>query len=345
MNRPFFGGLALAAALVCASCFLPPGWADSPQAEKKPTWAIVVHGGAGNGGGGAAPAAKPSAREEMMATYLRMGSEMLAKGDSALDTCEKVVRAIEDSGNYNAGKGAYTTGGGKHSLDAGIMDGSNLKFGSVAGVQTVKNPVVCARMVMEKSKHVMLLRDGAEEFAAKMGLEIVPSSYFGRGAKKKDGKDEDPEEPHGTVGCVCLDQKGNLAAATSTGGIGVVLNGRVGGVPICGSCTYANNKTCAVSGTGSGEDLVRNVVGHTVSALMEYKGLSAQKAADEVIFNILPKEKGGIIVVSQSGEIAMPFNTTMMARGAADSSGRFEIGIGKQTRKDMSPLVPRADGK
>jgi beta-aspartyl-peptidase (threonine type) len=334
MRKFLFLGLLAAAALLTASCFVAPGQAVA-QPEKKLAWAIVIHGGAG-AGPGSAPAPKPTAREEILASYLKKGCEMLAKGASALDTCEKVVNAFEDSGMFNAGKGASSTGQGKHSLDASIMDGSNAKFGAVAGVRTIKNPISSARAVMDKTKHVMLIKEGAEEFAEKQGLEIVPLTYFGRAqGGKKGGADDFNEEGHGTVGCVCLDQKGNLAAATSTGGIGVVMPGRVGDAPICGAGTYANNKTCAVSGTGTGEQFVRHNVAHTISALMEYKGLSVQKAADEVINHILSKGNGGVIVVSNTGEIAMPFNTQAMARGAADSSGRFEIGIGPQTRKDM----------
>jgi beta-aspartyl-peptidase (threonine type) len=260
---------------------------------------------------------------------------MLAKGDSALDTCEKVVRTFEDSGKFNTGKGATSTGKGDYSLDAGIMDGSTLKFGGVAGVKTVKNPISCARAVMEKTVHVLLISKGAEEFAEKQGLVMVPPSYFNatQKAKKKVFDDDFDGEGFGTVGCVCLDQKGNLAAATSTGGTGVVLTGRVGLAPICGGGTYANNKTCAVSGTGIGENHIRNTAASTISALMEYKGLNVQDAANEVIFKMMKKNTGGVIVVSHTGEVAYPFNGLAMARGAADSNGRFEIGVGMEMRK------------
>jgi len=170
---------------------------------------------------------------------------------------------------------------------------------------------------------------------------IVPNSYFDTPGRKKQLEDEqkgktgDPEGG-GTVGCVCLDQHGNLAAATSTGGMSGVMPGRVGDTPICGAGTYANNKTCAVSGTGTGEQFIRHNVAHTISALMEYKGISAQQAADEVVFNILSKGNGGVIVVSRSGEIAMAFNTTGMIRACADSSGRSEIGFGKEMVKEKA---------
>lgn len=333
----------LCAALVCAVAFAAGslGLASKPrvlaQAEQKP-WAIVVHGGAG----GKPPAeGKRSPREDALRAYLNLGREMLAKGNSALDTCEKVVRAFEDDPLFNAGKGAVYTAEGKHSLDACIMDGSNLRVGAVAAVRTVKNPISLARLVMEKTKHILLIRDGAEEFAQKMGLEIVPNSYFDTPQRKKEFEKKDPKDAEseggGTVGCVCLDRDGNLAAGTSTGGMSRVMAGRVGDTPICGAGTYANNKTCAVSGTGTGEQFIRHNVAYRISALMEFKGMTAQQAADEVIFHVLQKGNGGVIVVSATGEIAMPYNTTGMARGCADSSGRFEYGIGKELRKEKGP--------
>jgi beta-aspartyl-peptidase (threonine type) len=207
-----------------------------------------------------------------------------------------------------------------------------LKFGAVAGVRTVKNPVSLARLVMDKTKHVLLVRDGAEAFAQQMGLEIVPSTYFiGRPPAQMPDK---PKQGGDTVGCVCLDRHGSLAAATSTGGIGGVMPGRVGDSPICAAGTYANNKTCAVSCTGTGEKFIRHNVAHTISALIEYKGQTIQQAADEVVFKVLEKGDGGLIALSRNGEIAMPFNTAGMARGCADSTGRFEFGSGLETKKE-----------
>jgi beta-aspartyl-peptidase (threonine type) len=217
----------------------------------------------------------------------------------------------------------------------------------VAGVRTVKNPITLARTVMEKTKHVLLVREGAEAFAEKMGLEIVPNTYFDtperlkafkqwQDRQKTDKKERDDPEGGSTVGCVCLDQQGNLAAATSTGGILGVMAGRVGDSPICGAGTYANNLTCAVSGTGTGEQYIRHNAAHTISALMQYKGLSAQKAAEEVIFNLLKKGDGGVIVVSRTGEIAMPYNTSGMLRGCVDAAGRFEYGAVKELTKETA---------
>jgi beta-aspartyl-peptidase (threonine type) len=339
MRRSSFVSLLVAAALLAGSLVLSAAPAAVAQPEKKITWAIAVHGGAG---GGAPAGDKISPREKSLRAYLDLGREMLARGESALDVCEKVVRAFEDDSLFNAGKGAVKTADGTHSLDACIMDGKGLRVGAAGGVRTVKNPIALARLVMEKTKHILLIREGAEEFAQKMGLEIVPNSYFDRPGQKKPGADKkehaeaDSEEGGGTVGCVCLDQQGNLAAATSTGGMSGVMRGRVGDTPICGAGTYANNKTCAVSGTGTGEQFIRHNVAHTISALMEYKGMSAREVADEAVFKILNKGNGGVIVVSRTGEIAMPYNTAAMARGAADSSGRFEYGIGKELRKEKA---------
>jgi L-asparaginase / beta-aspartyl-peptidase len=333
--------LGCAAAVMAGGLLSAPVPAEVVQPEQKLAWAMVIHGGAG----GAPPEAKRKPYEDSLRACLIQGREMLAGGQSALDTCEKIVRMLEDDPLFNAGKGAVFTAEGKHSLDASIMDGSNLKFGGVAGVRTVKNPITLARTVMEKTKHVLLIREGAEAFAEKMGLEIVPNSYFDTPerlkafqqwqAKQKAGQNEDPEGGS-TVGCVCLDQKGNLAAATSTGGMMGVMPGRVGDTPICGAGTYANNLTCAVSGTGTGEQYIRHNATHTISALMQYKGLSAQKAADEVISNLLKKGDGGVIVVSRLGEIAMPYNTSGMLRGCADAAGRFEYGVVKELKKETA---------
>jgi beta-aspartyl-peptidase (threonine type) len=336
MIRPLLAVLLPLAVVAATGVFPARPTGAAPQPEKKLAWAIVVHGGAG----GAPSGDKRKAYEESLRAYLKLGREMLAGGATALDTCEKVVRAFEDDPLFNAGKGAVFTAEGKHSLDASIMDGSNLNCGAVAGVRTIKNPISAARLVMEKTKHVLLIREGAEAFAEKMGLEIVPNSYFDTPARKKefdknDGKDE-PEEGGGTVGCVCLDTHGNLAAATSTGGMSGVMAGRVGDSPIVGAGTYASNKTCAVSGTGTGEQFIRHSVAHTISALMEHKGLSAQKAAEEVVFNILKKGNGGVIVVSNTGEIAMVFNTPGMIRASADASGRMEYGFDKETKKEKA---------
>ena len=307
-----------------------------------PTWAIVIHGGAGS----VPPEAEQDKYNKSLEAHLRLGQKVLAEGGTALDACERVMRAFEEDPLFNVGKGAIYTGDGTHSLDASIMDGKNLRLGAVAGVRTVKHPVTLARLVMEKTPHVLLIREGAEAFSEKMGFEPVPNTYFDTPHQLRDYEQwkeaqaqgrEVPHEGGGTAGCVCLDQHGNLAACTSTGGLLGVMKGRVGDSPICGAGTYANNRTCAVSGTGTGEEFIRHNVAHTISALIQYKGLTPQQAADEVVFKTLRPEDGGVIVVGRGGEIAMAYNTTGMFRGAADSTGRFEYGVTKDlVRKDVA---------
>lgn len=334
MNRSPLHHLALASALAIDAITISTG--QTAQADEPITWAIAVHAGSGSGGGPALGDVL-TPRQKSLRANLELGRQLLADGATAVDVCEKVLCAFEDDGQFNAGKGAVATADGRHSLDAAIMDGSNLKLGSVAGVRTVKNPIALARLVMDKTKHVMLIRDGAETFAEQSGLEIVPPAYFQtRPPESNSAKPAAavPKEGGDTVGCVCLDRHGNLAAATSTGGIGGVMPGRVGDSPISGAGTYANNKTCAVSCTGTGEEFIRHNVAHTISALIEYKGISVEQAADELIFKTLAKGDGGLIAVSHDGHIAMPFSTAGMARGCADSTGRFEFGTGTETKKE-----------
>jgi beta-aspartyl-peptidase (threonine type) len=220
-----------------------------------------------------------------------------------------------------------------HELDASIMNGKDLSTGAVTLIKHVKNPISLARLVMEKTPHVLLGGEGAEEFAKQMassGLEIVPNEYFDtpqRYEELKRVKHRDSVEVKGTVGCVALDKFGNLAAATSTGGRTNKMPGRIGDSPLINAGTYANNKTCAVSGTGIGEEFIRHTIAYNVSALMEYKNMSLQEAADEVVFKILKKGDGGVIAVDKEGNYTMTFNTTGMFRGVANSGGVFEVKI------------------
>lgn len=288
-------------------------------------WAIALHGGAGS--------APKNMTKEQIAVYetellksLEIGKQMLRNGASALDAVEAVVVSLENNPMFNAGKGAVTNSEGIHELDAAIMDGSNLKAGAVAGVRDVKNPIKAARLVMDSTAHVLLIADGASKFASQMGLEIVDNSYFSVDRNAKQHSDK------GTVGCVALDVHGNLAAATSTGGMRGKKWGRVGDVPIIGAGTYANNHTVAVSGTGHGELWIRRVVAYDISALMEYKGLSLEEAANEVIFNkISPMggSGGGIIAVDKNGNISLVFNTSLMHRAWAKSDGEQGVGVMK----------------
>jgi len=293
-----------------------------------PKWAIAIHGGAGT-----IPKTLPEERKQQylhsLAEALKIGQGVLQQGGTSLDAVEKVVRFLEDDPLFNAGKGAVYTHEGTHELDAAIMNGRDLSCGSVAMLKTVKNPISLARLVMEKSPHVFMAGEGAEKFATEMKVERVPNTYFDTAfryqqlqeALAKDQKDRD------TVGAVALDVHGNLAAATSSGGLTNKRFGRLGDVPIIGAGTYANNQTCAISATGIGEQFIRHTVAHDISALMEYAGLTLQQAAERVIRQKLQPGDGGVIGISHDGSLALVYNSEGMYRGAADSAGRFEVKI------------------
>ncbi len=293
-------------------------------------WAIALHGGAGN----MLPTDFDSVEIENymkeLNAALAIGEEMLTNGASSIDAVEKVVRYLEDCPLFNAGKGAVFTNAGKNELDAAIMDGSNLKAGAVAGVGDVKNPITAARLVMDSSMHVMLVGRGASVFAASKGAQMVDSSYFfTEKSWKALQRAHERDKKMGTVGCVALDRNGNLAAATSTGGMTNKRYGRVGDVPIIGAGTYANNSTCAVSATGHGEFFIRYTVAHNISALMEYKGLSLSEAAELVVNSKLKDAKGngGIIAVDQYGNVHLTMNTTGMFRAFSNSKGERGVAI------------------
>jgi len=285
----------------------------------------VLHGGAGAGKN-----MRPEVREkylDLLDQALQTGIQMLEEGASAIDVATRVVVWLEDCPDFNAGKGAVINAEGIHELDAAVMDGKDLKAGAVAGVRDIKNPILAARHVMEDTPHVLLIGEGASAFAASVGLTIVPNSYFSTPERLEQirrirEKKENPD-PKGTVGCVVLDNNGNLAAATSTGGMSGKRWGRVGDVPVIGAGTYANNNTVAVSGTGHGELWIRRCVAFDISALMDYKGYSVEEAAREVIFNKIDKMEGsggGVICVDKNGRIAMEFNTDIMYRAWATAS-------------------------
>jgi beta-aspartyl-peptidase (threonine type) len=305
--------------------------AQSPETAVRPTWSLAIHGGAGT-----MPKDIPEAEKEAYLKSLRealdAGRKVLESGGTSLDAVEKVVRTLEDNPLFNAGKGAVFTHDGTNELDAAIMDGRDLSCGSVAGLKTVKNPISLARLVMEKSPHVFMVGEGAERFADEMKVERVDLKYFFT-QKRWDQlqealrKEKEEKKPKGTVGAVALDVHGNLAAATSTGGMTNKRFGRLGDVPVIGAGTYANNRTCAVSATGWGEQFIKHTVAHDISALMEYRGMTLQQAADEVIHRKLQKDDGGVIGVAHDGSIALVFNSEGMYRGAADSNGRFEVAI------------------
>ena len=313
-----------------------------------PDFGIVIHGGAGAISRDKMTPELERAFHEGMVAALEAGYEILARGGGSLDAVGRAVAVMEDVPLFNAGKGAVFTHDGTNDLDAAIMDGRTLQAGAVAGVQHVKNPIILARLVMERSPHVLLARDGAEAFAAAQGMELVPGDYFFTErrwqqlleAKAKEGesdgsrhKDDHSErdQPHGTVGAVALDRSGDLAAATSTGGMSNCRYGRIGDSPVIGAGTYANNRTCAVSTTGHGEFFMRAVTAYDVSAMMEYLGLSLDQAADRAVYGRLTElgGTGGLIAIDRTGNIALPFNTPGMYRGYYLPGGRPETAIYK----------------
>lgn len=300
-------------------------------------WAIAVHGGAGSMTPADYPEEQQLKYKQELTNALEIGKKILSNGGTSLDAVEQVVRYLEDCPLFNAGKGAVFTHDGKNELDAAIMDGNGLRAGAIAGVTDVKNPISTARLVMEKSKHVLLIGKGASKFAKAQGAEIVDSSYFfteksWNSLQKALKKENEEEKKKGTVGCVAMDKNGNLAAATSTGGMTNKQFGRVGDVPIIGAGTYANNNTCAISATGHGEFFIRYTVAHDISALIEYKGLSLQDAVNLVVNDKLVKAGGvgGLIAVDKYGNLMLTMNSSGMFRAFANSKGDQGVAIFKE---------------
>ena len=320
-------------------------------------WAVVLHGGAG-------VIERKSMSPETEAAYraalrhtVQAAADVLAKGGSSMDAVEAAIKLMEDDPLFNAGKGAVFTADGKNELDAAMMDGATMKAGAVAGATRTRHPISLARTVMEKSPHVMLIADGADQFAASVGLEQVDPSYFFterrwqslvRQLKKENAPipsrpagappapsgglaEMEPPDAHkyGTVGVVALDMHGNVAAGTSTGGTQAKRWGRVGDSPIIGAGTYASNQSCAVSATGTGEYFIRLTVARTICSLVQYKGMKLQAAADEVVQGELQAihGEGGIIAVTPDGQLAWSFNTPGMYRARIVEGGEPEVAI------------------
>lgn len=316
--------LTISLLIIIGTFFIDLSKSKEPE-QVKGKYTIVIHGGAGT----IKKSIPDSLKQEYMKSLseaLSIGKEILEKGGRSLDAVEQVIRFLEDDPKFNAGKGAVFTAGGTHELDASIMDGNNLSTGAVTLIKHVKHPISFARLVMEKTPHVLLGGEGAEEFGKEMGVEMVPNNYFDTDQRYMQLL-KAKEKVRGTVGCVALDMDGNLAAGTSTGGLTNKMVGRIGDSPLINAGTYANNRTCAVSGTGTGEEFIRNTIAYNVSALMEFKGFTLKDAANKVVFNILKKDDGGVIAVDKDGNYAMPFNTLGMYRGTATSDGVFEIKI------------------
>ena len=308
---------------------------------------LVIHGGAGTIERSKMTPKREHEYRAGIERALAAGYDILKRGGSSLDATEAAVRVLEDDPHFNAGRGAVFTNVGTNELDAAVMDGKTLKAGAVACLKHIKNPVSLARLVMEKSGHVMMDGEGAETFAKENGTEFVDQKYFyteerwqalqkvkaaeenRSGAAKKAFIISD-QDRHGTVGAVALDQDGNLAVATSTGGTTNKRAGRVGDSPVIGAGTYANNATCAVSATGDGEYFIRATVGHDVSALMEYRGMSLKEAAQTVLDKVARLGgNGGLIAIDREGNMALPFNTSGMYRGYVDPNGKFVVEIYK----------------
>jgi len=307
------------------------------------TFSIAIHGGAGTLVKGMMTPELESQYKQALKTALDKGFDVLKNGGTAIEAVEGAVKLLENSHLFNAGKGSVFTATESHEMDASIMDGKTLNAGAVSLITGIKNPVSLARDVMEKSEHVFLAGEGAMQFAKQLNYKLEDASYFYDEFRHKQWleiKDTDnfqldhatkKDSKFGTVGAVACDQEGNIAAATSTGGMTNKKWGRIGDSPMIGAGNYANNKTCAISCTGSGEFFIRGVVAYDVSCLMEHKGLSVQEASNEVINKRILQIKGdgGLIAVDRKGNIAMPFNTEGMYRACKSSTGEEEVSIYK----------------
>ncbi len=306
-------------------------------------FSIAIHGGAGTLVKGMMTPQKEREYKTALKIAIEIGYKILKSRGSAVDAVEKSVISLENSHLFNAGKGSVFTANESHEMDASIMDGKTRKAGAVSLISRIKNPVSLARDVMEKSEHVFLASEGAMEFASHLNYKLENKDYFYdefRHNQWLEIKDTDDfqldhsikkDHKFGTVGAVACDREGNIAAATSTGGMTNKRFGRVGDSPMIGSGNYANNKTCAVSCTGSGEYFIRGVVAYDLACLMEHKEMTLGEAADEVIYKRILElgGDGGLIAIDKDGNIAMPFNTEGMYRASKTSNGLEEILIYK----------------
>ena len=349
MSRPKLPALPCLLLLAAAATRIDPAAA----ADARPL-VIVIHGGAGVIEPARMTSAKEASYRAGLAAALDAGYAVLERGGTSLDAVTAAVRTLEDDPQFNAGRGAVLNDQGDAELDAAIMDGNGPHAGAVASVLHVKNPVELARLVMEKSPYVLLVGEGAEEFALEQGMALMPRSYFRTEVREREFEETRHLEwaprstgPHaettvqhdsrGTVGAIALDRAGNLAAATSTGGLSSNKHrGRVGDTPLIGAGTYADNHSCAVSGTGQGEYFIRGVIAYDVCALVQYRHLQLAQAVHEVIHEKLRRAggEGGVIALDPAGNLAMDFNSIGMFRGARDSRGRREIAM---YRNDAKP--------
>jgi L-asparaginase / beta-aspartyl-peptidase len=303
-------------------------------------WSLAVHGGAGSGGDDSLDKHREQSIRATLAEVLEAGAQALAAGAASLDVVEEAVRRLEDSPLFNAGKGSVFNAHGEHELDASIMDGRSLNAGAVANVRNIKNPVALARLVMERSPHVFLQGAGAAAFAQDQGMSLVGPDYFWTEDRWQALKDarlrSGAKQPRdlGTVGAAALDRQGNLAAATSTGGVTNKLSGRIGDSAVIGAGTYASNASCAVSCTGQGEFFIRATIARDICALMEYAGSDAREAVATAIERRLHElgGRGGAIAVAHDGTIACAFNTDVMYRGGVTHATPVQIGVRAKDR-------------
>ena len=318
----------------------------NPSLSKPAQWSIAIHGGAG-GAVDRWNAEQKLIRIIGLKTALTTGKQLLEKSASAIDVVQAVVQILEDDPHFNAGRGAVLNSLGEVALDASIMDGSDLSCGAVAGVTKVRNPICLARAVRDKTPHVFLCGDPADAFGKDQGLPMETLEYFRTPEQKENWETWRQKQANrgaassrndldrgddrlfylGTVGCVARDQHGNLAAATSTGGLLGKRFGRVGDSPIIGAGTYANNNTCAISCTGDGELFIKHHIASAVSSRMEHLKESLGAAVKFSIDQTLPVDSGGLIAIDAAGNIELQFNTPMMARGQAKSDGTFQVGL------------------
>lgn len=339
-------------AFILASCNQKSNLKEDTTTREPNSFAIVIHGGAGG-------IKKEYFTEEQQEAYtlkleeaLKAGYAILEKGGISLDAVQAAINVMEDSPLFNAGKGAVYNSEGNQEMDAAIMDGKTLNAGAIAGVNHIKNPILAARIVMDSSSHVLLSGRGAEILAAKYGIKMVDSSYFFtekrmNQLKELQGKEKTKldhtafliknelidDHKFGTVGAVAIDKSGNIAAGTSTGGMTNKKYGRIGDVPIIGAGTYANNLTCGISATGTGEYFIRTVAAHEVSSLIKHKGFTPSEALHEVLFNQIGPlgGEGGMILLDKNGDVYWDFNSTGMFRGYKKSTGETTIEMFEKT--------------
>ncbi|MFK5958203.1 MAG: isoaspartyl peptidase/L-asparaginase [Lutibacter sp.] len=342
----------LLSTFILISCNVESSKNKKIKVREPNSFAIVIHGGAGGIKREYFNSEQQEAYAHKLEEALNAGYAILEKGGVSLDAIQAAINIMEDSPLFNAGKGAVYNSEGNQEMDAAIMDGKTLNSGAVAGVNHIKNPILAARVVMDSSKHVMLSGKGAEIMAKSYGIEMVDSSYFFtkkrlNQLRKIQGKEKlklnhtafliknelIDDHKYGTVGAVAIDKNGNIAAGTSTGGMTNKKYGRIGDVPIIGAGTYANNLTCGISATGTGEYFIRTVATHEVSSLILYKGLTPTEALHEVLFNQIEPlgGEGGMILIDKNGNVSWDFNSTGMFRGYKKSNGELKIEMFEKT--------------